>query len=90
MASVDSAITLASKTLGDLQTKYDRLDAEIKSLQAERQPIPGNLAIDHRRVHTQLAAHSRALASRKEERENIVAQFEADLLRYRELRALRQ
>lgn len=90
LASVDSAITLASKTLDDLRTKYDKLDSKMKSLQAERQPIPGNLAIDHRRVEVQVGAHSKALESRMEERENIVAQFEADLLRYRELRALRQ
>ena len=90
LASVDSAITLATKTLDELQSKYDRLDNEMKILQADRQPIPGNLAIDHRRVSNQLNAHSKALQSRKEERENIVAQFEADLLRYRELRALRQ
>jgi len=90
LASVDSAITLATKTLDELQSKYDRLDNEMKILQADRQPIPGNLAIDHRRVSNQVNAHSKALQSRKEERENIVAQFEADLLRYRELRALRQ
>lgn len=90
LASVDSAITLATKTLDELRTKYERLDNEMKNLQADRQPIPGNLAIDHRRVSNQLNAHSKALQSRKEERENIVAQFEADLLRYRELRALRQ
>ncbi|MDH3452496.1 MAG: DUF4124 domain-containing protein [Gammaproteobacteria bacterium] len=90
LASVDSAITLASKTLEELRSKYDVLDSKLKSLQAERQPIPGNLAIDHRRVSGQVNAHSRALASRQEERDNIVAQFEADLIRYRELRALRQ
>lgn len=89
LASVDSAITLATKTLDDLRVRYDKLDSEMKRLQAERQPIPGNLAIDHRRVSGQFDAHSKALESRKEERENIVAQFEADLMRYRELRALR-
>lgn len=90
LTSVDSAIALASKTLNELQSRYDQLDAEMKSLQAEREPIPGNLAIDHRRVQSQLSTHGKALQSRKEERENIVAQFEADLTRYRELRALRQ
>ncbi len=90
LASVDSAIALASKTLNELQSRYDQLDAKMKGLQAEREPIPGNLAIDHRRVQGQLSAHGKALQSRQEERENIVAQFEADLTRYRELRALRQ
>ena len=90
LASVDSAIALASKTLNELQSRYDQLDAKMKSLQAEREPIPGNLAIDHRQVQGQLSAHGKALQSREEERENIVAQFEADLTRYRELRALRQ
>ena len=90
LASVDSAITLASKTLTDLRTKYDKLDTKMKTLQSDRQPIPGNLAIDHRRVSGQLNAHDKALQSRMEERENIVAQFEADMMRYRELRALRE
>jgi len=90
LASVDSAIQLANKTLEDLTDKYDRLDKELKGLEQDRKPIPGNLAIDHRRVSGQLESYGRALESRLEERENIVAQFEADLLRYRELRALRQ
>ena len=90
LASVDSAIALATKTLAELRERYDKLDSRMKGLQAERQPIPGNLAIDHRQMSNQVDAHTKALESRKEERENIVAQFEADLLRYRELRALRQ
>ncbi len=90
LASVDSAITLATKTLDDLRGRWEKLDTQMKSLQAERQPIPGNLAINHRQMSKQVESHSRALESRKEERDNIVAQFEADLLRYRELRALRQ
>ncbi len=90
LASIDSAISLATKTLTELQTRFDTVDAEIKSLQATRQPVPGNLAIEHKRLRDQIRSHSQALASRHEERDNIVAQFESDLVRYRELRALRQ
>ena len=90
LASVDSAIQLANKTLEDLTDKYERLDKRLKELEQDRKPIPGNLAIDHRSVSGQLESYGRALESRLEERDNIVAQFEADLLRYRELRALRQ
>ena len=69
---------------------FERLDREMKSLQTERKPIPGNLAINHRRVSEQLQSHQRVLEARQEERAGIVAQFDADLLRYRELKALRQ
>ncbi len=90
LASVDSAINLASKTLADLGQRYEKLDSRMQTLRAAREPIPGNLAIDHKRLSEQMAAHRRALESRREERDNIVSQFETDLMRYRELRALRQ
>ena len=89
LASVDSQINLANKTLSELETRFDEVDTRMKSLQSSRDPIPGNLAIEHKRLSEQLELHRNALESRREERDDIVAQFEADLLRYRELRALR-
>jgi len=90
LASVDSAIELANKTLDEISQRFDEVDERIKSVQAQRQPVPGNLAIERKQLEDQLTAYRNALDSRREERENIVAQFEADLLRFRELRALRR
>jgi len=89
LQSVDSAISLASKTLQEVESRWSELDTQMRTLQSSKQPIPGNLAIDHRRLTDQLDSHRKVLASRREERDNIAGQFEADLLRFRELRALR-
>lgn len=90
---VDAQLTIQEQSLANLRAqrahiqkhaaRYAPLNQDPKA-----QPLPEEVATDLERATSDIATQEANLLKRREERENIRLTFEADIKRYRELRAV--
>jgi hypothetical protein len=91
---VDSQLTIQEQSLSNLRAQraqIERIAARYAPANAapDAQPLPDELAADLERSATDIQTQESNLVRRREERENIRQTFEADIARYKELRAIK-
>jgi len=90
---VDAQLTIQEQSLANLRTKrtqFEKQATRYKPLNKDPDapPMPEELSLDLRRSATDIVTQQENLVKRREERENIRQNFEADIKRYMELRAI--
>jgi hypothetical protein len=91
---VDSQLTIQEQSLSNLRAQraqIERIAARYAPANTapDAQPLPDELAADLERSATDIQTQESNLVRRREERENIRQTFEADIARYKELRAIK-
>jgi hypothetical protein len=91
---VDAQLTIQEQSLSNLRAQraqIERLAARYApaNTAADAQPLPEELAADLDRSASDIQTQESNLVRRREERENIRKTFEADIERYKELRAVK-
>lgn len=91
---VDAQLTIQEQSLANLRTKRAQLEKQATRFKpANKSPgalaLPQELALDLRQSASDIETQQANLIRRREERENIRLSFEADIVRYKELRATR-
>src|SRR5262245_5761865 len=91
---VDAQLTIQEQSLANLRTKRVQLEKQAARYKpvnrsAGATALPDELALDLRRSAADIETQQANLVRRREERENIRLNFEADIKRYKELRAMR-
>jgi hypothetical protein len=91
---VDAQLTIQEQSLSNLRAQraqIERMAARYApaSTAADAQPLPEELAADLDRSANDIQTQESNLVRRREERENIRKTFEADIERYKELRAVK-
>lgn len=91
---VDAQLTIQEQSLSNLRAQraqIERMAARYAPINKDSNaaPLPDELALDLERSATDIVTQEGNLQKRREERESIRQNFEADIKRYRELRAVR-
>jgi hypothetical protein len=91
---VDAQLTIQEQSLSNLRAQraqIERMAARYApaSATADAQPLPDEVAADLERSATDIQTQEANLVRRRQERENIRQTFEADIERYKELRAVK-
>jgi hypothetical protein len=91
---VDAQLTIQEQSLSNLRAQraqIERMAARYAPVNtaADAQPLPEELAADLERSANDIQTQHGNLLRRREERENIRKTFEADIERYKELRAVK-
>lgn len=91
---VDAQLTIQEQSLSNLRAQraqIERMAARYApaNATAEAQPLPDEVAVDLERSANDIQTQEANLVRRRQERENIRQTFEADIERYKELRAVR-
>jgi Domain of unknown function (DUF4124) len=91
---VDAQLTIQEQSLSNLRAQraqIERMAARYAPVNtgADAQPLPEELAADLDRSANDIETQESNLVRRREERENIRKTFEADIARYKELRAVK-
>ena len=91
---VDAQLTIQEQSLSNLRAQrahIERMAARYAPANsgADAQPLPEELAADLDRSANDIVTQESNLVRRREERENIRKTFEADIARYKELRAVK-
>ena len=91
---VDAQLTIQEQSLSNLRAQraqIERMAARYApaNTAADAQPLPEELAADLDRSANDIQTQESNLVRRREERENIRKTFEADIERYKELRAIK-
>lgn len=91
---VDAQLTIQEQSLSNLRAQraqIERMAARYAPVNtaADAQPLPDELAADLDRSANDIETQESNLVRRREERENIRKTFEADIQRYKELRAVK-
>lgn len=90
---VDAQLTIQEQSLSNLRAQraqIERMAARYApvSTEADAQPLPEEVAADLERSANDIQTQENNLVRRREERESIRRNFEADIERYKELRAV--
>jgi hypothetical protein len=90
---VESQITVTELYLGNLRTKLDQLHRRLLvfapySERENAQPVPDNLTLEISRTESSILTHEQRLIENRAEQEEIRANFEADIVRFKELKGL--
>jgi hypothetical protein len=90
---VDAQLTIQEQSLANLRAQRAQLERHASryapaNKDPKAQPLPEEIAADITRATSDIATQEANLIKRREERENIRLTFEADIKRYRELRAV--
>ncbi|HEU0224578.1 MAG TPA: DUF4124 domain-containing protein [Steroidobacteraceae bacterium] len=90
---VDAQLTIQEQSLANLRAQRAKLEKHAAryapaNKDPKAQPLPEEIAADLTRATSDIATQEANLLKRREERENIRLTFEADIKRYRELRAM--
>ncbi|MGH8249596.1 MAG: DUF4124 domain-containing protein [Steroidobacteraceae bacterium] len=91
---VDAQLTIQEQSLSNLRAQraqIDRMAARYAPINkdADAAPLPDELVVDMERSANDIVTQEDNLQKRREERENIRQNFEADIKRYQELRAIK-
>lgn len=91
---VDAQLTIQEQSLSNLRAQraqIERMAARYApaSGTADAQPLPDEVAVDLERSANDIQTQEANLERRRQERENIRQTFEADIERYKELRAVK-
>ena len=90
---VDAQLTIQEQSLSNLRAQraqIERMASRYAPLSADPNaaPLPDEIAADLERSTADIQTQESNLVRRREERENIRRTFEADIMRYQELRAI--
>lgn len=90
---VDAQLTIQEQSLANLRAQraqIERMAARYTPINknADALPLPEELALDLERSASDIDTQQANLVKRREDRENIRLNFEADIARYKELRAI--
>lgn len=90
---VDAQLTIQEQSLANLRQRHAQLVKQAARFQPqnaapEAQPMPEGLAADIARSSSDIATQEQNLQKKREERATILANFAADIQRFRELRAV--
>lgn len=90
---VDAQLTIQEQSLANLRAQraqIERMAARYAPLNrsADALPLPEDLSLDLEQSASDIETQERNLVKRRDERESIRLNFEADIARYRELRAV--
>lgn len=90
---VDAQLTIQEQSLANLRAQraqIERMAARYSPINnnADALPLPEELALDLERSANDIETQQANLVKRREERESIRLNFEADIARYKELRAI--
>jgi len=91
---VDAQLTIQEQSLSNLRAQRAQIERMASryapaNTAADAEPLPDELAADLDRSATDIQTQESNLVRRREERENIRKTFEADIERYKELRAIK-
>ncbi len=91
---VDAQLTIQEQSLSNLRAQRAQIERMASryapaNTGADAQPLPDELAADLDRSANDIQTQESNLVRRREERENIRKTFEADIERYKELRAIK-
>jgi Domain of unknown function (DUF4124) len=91
---VDAQLTIQEQSLSNLRAQraqIERMAARYAPANgtADAQPLPDEVAVDLERSANDIQTQEANLVRRRQERENIRQTFEADIERYKELRAVK-
>ena len=91
---VDAQLTIQEQSLSNLRAQraqIQRMAARYAPVNtgSDAQPLPDELAADLEQSATDIQTQESNLVRRREERENIRKTFEADIVRYKELRTIK-
>jgi hypothetical protein len=91
---VDAQLTIQEQSLSNLRAQRAQIERMASryapaNTGADAQPLPDELAADLDRSANDIQTQEGNLVRRREERENIRKTFEADIERYKELRAIK-
>jgi hypothetical protein len=90
---VDAQLTIQEQSLANLRAQRAQIQKQASRYAPVNQdpkalPVPEEITHDLERSANDIATQEANLIKRREERENIRLTFEADIKRYRELRAI--
>ena len=85
MATIDGQIQSAGAFIAQMQRRRDELESK-KATYAPR-PVPGEIARELLSIDDEIARQNEFIASRKKESATVAARYDADKLRFIELRA---
>src|SRR6185295_20046222 len=91
---VDAQLTIQEQSLSNLRAQRAQIERTAARFapankDASAPPLPDEIAADLARSASDIQTQETNLVRRREERENIRQTFEADIVRYKELRAVR-
>jgi hypothetical protein len=91
---VDAQLTIQEQSLSNLRAQRAQIQRTAArfapvNTNPSAQPLPDELAADLERSASDIQTQETNLVQRREERENIRQTFEADIVRYKELRAVK-
>jgi len=90
---VDAQLTIQEQSLANLRAQRIQLEKHARryapaNKDPKAQPLPEEISADLMRATSDITTQEANLIKRREERENIRLTFEADIKRYKELRAI--
>lgn len=90
---VGAQLTIQEQSLATLRAKHAQFEQQAsryrpRSRAPDAQPLPDGLALDLERSASDIETQQRNLEKKRQERETIRSNFEADIQRFRELKAV--
>jgi len=90
---VDAQLTIQEQSLANLRAQRAQIERQVArytpaNSSPDALPLPEELSLDLERSSSDIETQERNLVKRREERESIRLNFEADIARYKELRAI--
>lgn len=82
---LDTRLKLAEKSLTDNETGIQQLQEQIADAEKDEKKVPGRLTKQLKESQSTLAGNRRAVDKLKKERTELVAKYDSDLARYRQL-----
>jgi hypothetical protein len=91
---VDAQLTIQEQSLSNLRAQRAQIERQAAryapiNTEADAPPLPDELAVDIERSASDIVTQEANLVKRRQERESIRLNFEADIKRYEELRAIK-
>ncbi len=87
LAQIESNIDATTETVKPLRAALERMEAEAAGITAKGRKVPQQMTTQILKTRQQIARHEAATAKRRKEQGAIRQQADADLQRYRELKA---
>lgn len=87
LAQIESTIAATTETVKPLRAALERMKAEAAEITAKGRKVPQQFTTQILKTRQQITRHEAAIAQRRKEQDAIRQQADADLQRYRELKA---
>ncbi len=89
LQALEAQIRVSQAAVDRQHTNHEELKTQAERIEASGRPVPEDLAQRLATAKQQLEANQRFVDTRQRERDELMAQFEADIERYRVLRGIR-